>query len=77
MKSFTSNDGVEHFIFGKDGGKNIAEKFNIELLGQIPINIKLGKQSDEGLPYAEIFQNDNLSKNLTEIANNIIEKIKN
>ena len=30
MTSFTSEDGVEHFIFGKDGGKNIANKFNIE-----------------------------------------------
>ena len=32
MTSFTSDDGVEHFIFGKDGGKNIASKFNIEIL---------------------------------------------
>jgi ATP-binding protein involved in chromosome partitioning len=48
MTSFKSDDGVEHFIFGKDGGKNIASKFNIELLGQIPININLRKNSDEG-----------------------------
>ena len=28
MTSFTSDDGIEHFIFGKDGGKKIATKFN-------------------------------------------------
>jgi ATP-binding protein involved in chromosome partitioning len=77
MTSFTSDDGVEHFIFGKDGGKNIASKFNIELLGQIPINIKLRKQSDEGVPYAEIFGNDKLSVNFNEIANKIIQGIEN
>jgi len=77
MTSFTSDDGVEHFIFGKDGGKNIASKFNIELLGQIPINIKLRKQSDEGVPYAEIFGNDKLSVNFNEIANKIIQRMEN
>ena len=77
MTSFTSDDGVEHFIFGKDGGKNIANKFNIELLGQIPINIKLREQSDEGVPYAEIFGNDKLSVNFNEIANKIIQRIEN
>jgi ATP-binding protein involved in chromosome partitioning len=51
MTSFTSEDGVEHFIFGKDGGKNIANKFNIDLLGQIPIDVKLREQSDMGEPY--------------------------
>jgi ATP-binding protein involved in chromosome partitioning len=76
MTSFTSDDGVEHFIFGKDGGKNIANKFNIELLGQIPININLRKNSDEGLPFVDQFKDDKVSKLFLEIANKITEKIK-
>jgi len=71
MTSFTSDDGVEHFIFGKDGAKNIAEKFNVELLGQIPINIDLRKGSDEGLPFLE---NKEVHK-ITNIFKNISEKI--
>ena len=71
MTSFTSDDGVEHFIFGKDGGKNIAIKFNIELLGQIPINIDLRIGSDEGLPLVE---NDKENK-ISNIFKNISEKI--
>ncbi len=71
MTSFTSDDGVEHFIFGKDGGKNIASKFNIELLGQIPININLRIGSDEGLPLVE---NDKENK-ISNIFKNISEKI--
>ena len=71
MTSFTSNDGVEHFIFGKDGAKNIADKFNIELLGQIPIKIDLRKGSDEGLPFVEF----NTENKVSNIFKNICEKI--
>jgi ATP-binding protein involved in chromosome partitioning len=76
MTSFTSDDGVEHFIFGKDGGKNIASKFNIELLGQIPININLRKNSDEGSPFVDQFKDDKVSKLFLEIANKIKKIIK-
>jgi ATP-binding protein involved in chromosome partitioning len=76
MTSFTSDDGVEHFIFGKDGGKNIASKFNIELLGQIPININLRKNSDEGSPFVNQFKDDKVSKLFLEIANKITKIIK-
>jgi ATP-binding protein involved in chromosome partitioning len=71
MTSFISDDGVEHFIFGKDGGKNIAEKFNIELLGQIPINIELRKKSDEGIPFVELYKEDKISKIFESIAKKI------
>jgi len=71
MTSFTSSDGIEHFIFGKDGGKNIAEKFNIELLGQLPINIDIRKKSDEGIPFVEFYKESIIS----ELFTNIIKKI--
>jgi ATP-binding protein involved in chromosome partitioning len=76
MTSFTSDDGVEHFIFGKDGGKNIASKFNIELLGQIPININLRKNSDEGVPFVDQFKEHEVSKLFLEIANKITKIIR-
>jgi len=75
MTSFTSDDGVEHFIFGKDGGKNIASKFNFELLGQIPIDINLRKNSDEGLPFVDEFKDHKVSKLFLEIANKIAKII--
>ena len=75
MTSLTSNDGVEHFIFGKDGAKNIADKFNIELLGQIPINIDLRKGSDEGLPFVEFNTENKVSNILKNISEKIIKNI--
>jgi ATP-binding protein involved in chromosome partitioning len=71
MTSFTSDDGIEHFIFGKNAAKNIANKYNIELLGQIPINIDIRKGSDEGLPFLE---NDKENK-ILNIFKIVIEKI--
>jgi ATP-binding protein involved in chromosome partitioning len=75
MKSFISDDGKEHFIFGKDGGKNIAKEFNLELLGQIPIDIKLREQSDKGEPYIEIYKDNETSIAINEIAEKILNKL--
>jgi len=72
MKSFKSADGVEHFIFGKDGAKNIAEKYNIEILGHIPIDIEISKGCDNGEPFLLNNESNNLNYNLI---NNIAKKI--
>jgi ATP-binding protein involved in chromosome partitioning len=72
MTSFKSSDGVEHFIFGKDGAKNIAHKFNIEILGQIPIDIEISKSCDNGNPFLLENKNNNLNYDLI---NNIAKKI--
>jgi ATP-binding protein involved in chromosome partitioning len=75
MSSFTSGDGFEHFIFGKDGGKKIANTFNVELLGQIPINIDLRKKSDEGVPLTETSQILDISTIFKNITKKILTSI--
>jgi ATP-binding protein involved in chromosome partitioning len=72
MTSFKSGDGIEHFIFGKDGAKNIADKFNIEILGQIPIDIEISKSVDNGKPFLLENKINNSNYNLI---NNIAKKI--
>lgn len=39
-------------IFGEGGGKLISEKFNIPLLGQIPILLPISNANDMGMPNA-------------------------
>jgi ATP-binding protein involved in chromosome partitioning len=41
-----------YYIFGKDGGKNLAEKHNVPLLGQIPLVQGIRESGDSGLPAA-------------------------
>jgi ATP-binding protein involved in chromosome partitioning len=40
----------EHFIFGKEGAKNLARKLGIPLLGQIPIEASLMEGGERGIP---------------------------
>ena len=41
-----------YYIFGKDGGKQLAEELNIPLLGQIPLVQSIREGGDEGMPIA-------------------------
>ena len=52
MSWFTpaSHPDEQYFIFGRDGGKNLAEKLNVELLGQIPLVASICKGGDDGVP---------------------------
>lgn len=42
----------KYFIFGKDGGKALAQELNIPLLGQIPLVQSIREGGDEGTPIA-------------------------
>ena len=40
----------KYYIFGKDGGKHLADEFDISLLGQIPIVQSIREGGDLGVP---------------------------
>jgi len=42
----------KYYIFGKDGGKRLAEELDIPLLGQIPLVQSIREGGDEGIPIA-------------------------
>ena len=52
MSYFTPNElpDKKYYIFGKDGGKNLAEEFDIPFLGQIPIIESIREGGDTGIP---------------------------
>ncbi len=52
MAYFTPEELPEnkYYIFGKDGGKNLAEKYQVPLLGQIPLVQGIRESGDSGLP---------------------------
>ena len=54
MSWFTPEElpGSRYYIFGKDGGAAMAEKFGVPLLGQIPMVQSLRESGDSGLPAA-------------------------
>jgi ATP-binding protein involved in chromosome partitioning len=42
----------KYYIFGKGGGKNLSEKYDVPLLGQIPLVQSIRESGDSGLPAA-------------------------
>jgi ATP-binding protein involved in chromosome partitioning len=63
-----------YYIFGKDGGKNLAKKMDIPFLGQIPIVMAIREGGDEGLPVA--WKENNITYHaFKELANNVIQQL--
>ena len=53
MAWFTPEELPEnrYYIFGKGGGKKIADEFSVPFLGAIPIDVDMRKAGDEGRPF--------------------------
>ena len=45
-----SNCGHSEHVFGEGGGSRIAEQFDIELLGSLPLSSMIREQADQGAP---------------------------
>ena len=52
MSYFTPAELPDHkyYIFGKEGGKRLAEEYEIPFLGQIPLVQSIGEGGDAGTP---------------------------
>ncbi|HNW69429.1 MAG TPA: Mrp/NBP35 family ATP-binding protein [Bacteroidales bacterium] len=48
----------QYFIFGKNGGKNLADELNTQLIGQIPFVMEIGEAAEKG---ESVFSQDNQS----------------
>jgi ATP-binding protein involved in chromosome partitioning len=75
MSWFTPEElpGNKYYIFGKDGGKNLAEKMKINFLGQIPIVMGIREGGDNGLP---IVLKENATKQaFKELALNVVQQL--
>lgn len=44
------NCGHEAHLFGKDGGRKLAAQYHLDLLGQLPLDIKTREYGDNGTP---------------------------
>ena len=63
----------KYYIFGKDGGKKLAEKMNVTLLGQIPLVQSICESSDNGQPAA--LADSPTGNAFMELAGELIEKV--
>ena len=66
-------DNKKHYIFGKDGGKNLAEAENVNLLLEIPLDQTIREAGDVGRPAA--MQKSDLMDMFSELAQKVVNSI--
>ncbi len=64
-------------IFGRGGGRRMAEKFEVPFLGEIPIDPRIRIGGDNGTPIVESDPQSAAGKAFFEIADRILESIEN
>ncbi len=50
VPGMAEQDENRHYIFGKEGGKRLAEEYDIPFLGQIPLVQTIREGGDQGVP---------------------------
>lgn len=65
----------KYYIFGKEGGKRMALKFDIPLLGQIPIVQSIRESGDSGEPLALVDENRPDTIAFRKLAQNLLKEL--
>jgi len=63
----------KYYIFGRDGGKNLARNLNLPFLGEVPLVQSIREAGDVGRP-AALQENTEIAKIWEEITKNVVEK---
>lgn len=64
------NPGKQYRIFGEGGAKKLADRFNVPVLGSLPLKPEIMEEGDQGH-----ILNDNNVKFFTEIAGQLVRQI--
>jgi ATP-binding protein involved in chromosome partitioning len=76
MSYFIAPDtGNRYDIFGSGGGERLASRYNIPLLGQIPLDMQIREGSDNGEPPVAL-GDDKLKSYYKEIVKKMLESVK-
>jgi len=71
-----SECGNKEYIFGKGGGKKLAELLDVELLGKLPLMKHVREGGDQGNPVVDKDNNDDISNEFLNIAKEVIKRKK-
>ncbi|MBF0255727.1 MAG: iron-sulfur cluster carrier protein ApbC [Gammaproteobacteria bacterium] len=70
-----SNCGHEEPIFGTGGGQSMASQFGVDLLGQLPLDIRIREETDGGKPTVVAEPEARISQIYREIARRTSAKL--
>ena len=70
-----SKCGHHEDIFGTGGAQKVAEKYNIVLLGQIPLHIRLREDLDNGTPTVVADPQNAISQHFLQLAESVASRL--
>jgi len=70
-----SHCGHEEAIFGSGGGARMAEQYNVDLLGQLPLDPRIRAEADEGNPSVVTDPEGRIAHAYREIARRVAAKL--
>ncbi|MBI3773598.1 MAG: iron-sulfur cluster carrier protein ApbC [Gammaproteobacteria bacterium] len=70
-----SQCGHEEHIFGEGGGQRMAQQYGIELLGSLPLDIRIREDADGGRPSVVAEPEGTIAQAYSEIARKIAAKL--
>ena len=70
-----SKCGHEEHIFGAGGGEKMCADYNTELLGSLPLDIRIREQTDSGKPTVVADPDGNIAKVYKQIARRIAVRV--
>ena len=73
MSYFIDDNNKKNYLFGKDGGKKLCNKFSIDFIGKIPLDKRISDGSDLGYPI--ILKENKISDIFKTLSQNIARKI--
>ena len=70
-----SNCGHEEHIFGAGGGRRMAEQYGVDLLAELPLDIRIREQADAGRPTVAAEPDSTLGKAYIDLARRTAAKL--
>ncbi|HRP02387.1 MAG TPA: Mrp/NBP35 family ATP-binding protein [Candidatus Kapabacteria bacterium] len=64
----------KYYIFGEGGGKRIADEFNVNLLGEVPLDLEMREATDSGRPVILNSQETPHNKAIKAVIDNIVRE---
>ncbi len=68
--------GEKKYIFGKDGAKNLAQKMQIDFLGEVPLMQEISDSSEVRIPVVSAKPHSEIAILIGRIAEEIIDRVK-
>ena len=66
-----SNCGHHEAIFGTGGAEKMAQKYNVKVLGQLPLNIQVRQDLDAGKPTVVAAPDSEITKSFLDLAEKV------